>query len=208
MKKKKWISLLTGAAVCAVLLSGCQSVGTVGSQPQNPAALESSSTKESSVPVSSAAESSAFPASSEAEAEVLELGTEGTLKDWSITATGMSTTDSVSESEYSAFHPKDGNLYVMAEVTVKNQGKQADSFLPSLSYGDYVNTKLLYGDGYEFSSTNLLGYSKDLHSSYLNPLTSVDGEIAFELPVEVADSSEPLVLIFTAGEEKISFQLR
>ena len=73
---------------------------------------------------------------------------------------------------------------------------------------DDVSAKVLYGDGYEFSLTQLMGYSKDLISSTINPLSTKEGDIAFELPNSVADSTEPLIIQFSAGNDKVNFALR
>ena len=69
------------------------------------------------------------------------------------------------------------NQYAQIAATVSNKGKQTDKFLPSFGFGDDVSVKLLFGDGYEFSATQLLGYDKDLHDASINPLSSQEGEI-------------------------------
>ena len=93
-------------------------------------------------------------------------------------------------------------------MTVTNNGKETDRFLPSFGYGDDVYVKMLYGDGYEFSAVNLLGYSKDMHDSTINPLTSADGEIAFEVPQSVAEATDELLVSFFSGNDSVVFQVR
>lgn len=108
-----------------------------------------------------------------------------------------------------SFSPKEeGNTYVQVFVTVKNTGKTADSFLPSFCIGDDVNAKVLYSDGYEFTASNLLGYTNDLHDSTINPLSSKTGEIVYEIPSEVVNSEEPLLLQFSSGNDTVAFNLR
>ena len=118
---------------------------------------------------------------------IYSIGETAQLKDWEITVTNAKTVDSIS-GEYMVFNPNDeGNTFAQIFVTVDNKGKQAGKFLPSFGYGDDVSVKLLYGDGYEFISTQLLGYNNDLHDSSINPLSSQSGEIAFEIPDAVAN---------------------
>ncbi len=97
---------------------------------------------------------------------------------------------------------------MLVTATAENTGKEADTFLPSFGLNDDVSAKVLYGDGYEFSLTQLLGYSKDLINSTINPLSSKEGDIAFELPNSVADSTEPLIIEFSSGNNNVDFALR
>ena len=103
---------------------------------------------------------------------------------------------------------EEGNKFIQVFVTVNNDGKQADRFLPSYSIGDDVNAKILYSDGYEFTATNLLGYSNDLHDSTINPLSSQTGEIAFEIPSTVAESTDELLIQFSSGNDTLKFKVR
>lgn len=48
---------------------------------------------------------------------------------------------------------KDQNVF----VTATNNGKQAKRFLPTVGLRDDVKAKVVFGDGYEFVGTNLLG---------------------------------------------------
>lgn len=138
----------------------------------------------------------------------LSLGESGTLVDWEITVTNMDLLDSIANT-YGSFNADAGNKFLVVSITVKNNGKTADSFLPSFSFGDDVIAKILYSDGYEFSATQLLAYDKDLHDKTLNPLSSADGEIAFQVPDVVSDSiDEALILHFSSGKNNLDFKLR
>lgn len=66
----------------------------------------------------------------------------------------------------------------------------------------------MHGDGYEYNSSVLLGYKNDLHDFHLNPLTSVDKEIAFSVPETVSSSEEELLLVFSADKESVTFKIR
>ncbi len=115
-------------------------------------------------------------ASSEEEEKIYNIGEAAQLKDWEITVASMQIVPTVS-ADYGEFRPDEGNQYAQIAATVSNKGKQTDKFLPSFGFGDDVSVKLLFGDGYEFSATQLLGYDKDLHDASINPLSSQEGEI-------------------------------
>ena len=140
-------------------------------------------------------------------AEALEMGSEAELGDWTISVSGFEFTDRI-DNTYSYFEPGDGNKYAVVSVSVANNGTEADSFLPSFGFGDDVGAKILYDWQYQYSATQLLGYDEDLHDEFLNPLSSATGVIIFEMPEVVASGSEPLQIIFDAGSENVTFNLR
>lgn len=136
------------------------------------------------------------------------IGDSAQLKDWEISVTDMKIVETIAM-DYGSFSPKEnGNKYVQVFAIVNNNGKQAERFLPLIGIGDNVNAKVLYGDGYEFSATNLLGYDNDLHDSTVNPLSSQTGEIVFEVPEAVASSEDELLIRFTSGNDTVQFKLR
>lgn len=139
---------------------------------------------------------------------IYNIGDSASLKDWTISVTDAQIVDSIS-ADYGAFNPnEEGNKFIQVFVTVNNDGKQADNFLPSISMNDNVSAKVLYSDGYEFTATNLLGYSNDLHDSTINPLSSQTGEIAFEIPSTVSDSEDELLIQFSSGNDLLKFKIR
>lgn len=139
---------------------------------------------------------------------VYNIGDSITLKDWEISVTSVQIVDSIA-ADYGQFSPnEEGNKYIQVFVTVNNNGKQADSFLPSFGMGDDVTAKVLYGDGYEFSASNLLGYSNEMHDSSINPLSSKSGEIAFDVPESVATSTDELIIEFISGNDSVKFKIR
>lgn len=146
--------------------------------------------------------------SSEEPMDLYNIGDAATLNDWSINVTNMQIVTSIPD-DFISFSPnEEGNQYVQLFVTITNNGKQLDTFLPTVSFGNQVKARILYGDGYEFSPTNLLGYSNDLHDSGVNPLSSKTGEIAFNIPQSVATATEQLVVEFRAGSKTVEFKLR
>lgn len=145
---------------------------------------------------------------SQEEEVIHSIGESIALKDWEISITDVKVVDSVS-SDYMIYEPKEeGNKFAQLFVTAQNKGKEADRFLPSFGYDDDVFVKLYYGDGYEFSATQLLGYDNDLHDSTINPLSSQSGEVAFEIPESVASASDEVIIKFISGEESISIKVR
>lgn len=149
------------------------------------------------------------PEETESKEEVVHsIGESVALNDWEIAITDVKVVESVS-SDYMKYEPKEeGNKYAQLFITVQNKGKESDRFLPSFGYNDDVFVKLFYGDGYEFSSTQLLGYSNDLHDSSINPLSSRSGEVVFEIPESVASASDEVIIKFISGENSISFKIR
>lgn len=142
------------------------------------------------------------------EETVYNIGETAALKDWEITVTDMKIAESIA-ADYGSFSPNDeGNKYVQVFVTATNNGKQAEDFLPLVGMGDDVNAKVVFGDGYEFVSTNLLGYGNDMHGSKVNPLSSQSGEIAFEVPEAVHASEDELQIHFLAGNDVVKFKIR
>lgn len=140
--------------------------------------------------------------------DTLAIGQDGALGDWTITVTNMEITDSIKENSYLGFSPEEGNKYLSIDITVTNNGKNAASFLPSFGLSTDISAKLLYQGDYKFSSTNLLGHSKDMHNSTVNPLSSKSGIIAFEIPDSVASSEEELILVISQEKSDLQVKVR
>lgn len=133
------------------------------------------------------------------DADTYVLGDTITLGNWEITVTDFSFKAEL-ESDYSTitYPAGEGNQYGVAYVTVTNTGTEADNFLPTYSFSSKdVRAKIYYQDEYEYSGTIILGYSKDLHDSHMNPLTEKTGILAFSVPDSVADDDGKLVLTFS-----------
>lgn len=198
MKKRK---LIMAVAALGCVLTAC------GGNPQTSTNTTPTSTEAVVETTTETTAADTPEPETETSAEVVAMGQTSPLKNWNITVTNMQMLESIDDG-YGSFKPDDGNKYLLVTATAENTGKEADTFLPSFGMADDVSAKVLYGDGYEFSLTQLLGYSKDLINSTINPLSSKEGDIAFELPNSVADSTEPLIIEFTAGNDKINFTLR
>ena len=139
---------------------------------------------------------------------VYNIGESAAFKDWEITITDMQIVESI-KSDYLSFSPKESNSkYLQIFVTASNVGKQAEHFLPMFAMGDDIHAKVYFGDGYEFTSTNLMGYENDIHDSTVNPLSSQDGEIIFQIPDSVSESEDELQLHFISGNDIVIFKIR
>lgn len=216
MKKK--IILLVGVLAC-LSLSAC-GAETTGNQvktegeTQNALEKDSQVQKEEDEKNVGTEKEDEEPTESNADTEkqdadtAYNIGDNATLGDWEVSVTDVKFVESIT-ADYGTFSPdSEDSKYVQLFVIVTNNGKQADNFLPSFGFGDDVNAKVLYGEGYEFSATNLLGYSKEMHDSTINPLSSKEGEIAFEVPNSVTDADDELLAVFSSGNDSITFKIR
>ena len=137
----------------------------------------------------------------------LALGETGTIGDWNVTVTGSKTDKRVDENMM-YFEASESNQYIMIDVTVENTGKQAASFLSMVTVDGDPNAKLIYGDGYEYKPTGLMGSEKDLQDVFVNPLEKKEGRITFEVPDTVVESDEPITLIITNGTDTLNYTIR
>ena len=201
MKKKLLAILLAGALSASFIACGNGNKDTDTKPETSESSTESTTDEDSEL-----TENESQP--EESPETIYETGNSASLKDWTINVTDAQIVDSIA-ADYGSFEPKEeGNKFIQVFVTVNNDGKQADRFLPCYSIGDDVNAKILYSDGYEFTATNLLGYSNDLHDSTINPLSSQTGEIAFEIPSTVAESTDELLIQFSSGNDTLKFKVR
>ena len=137
----------------------------------------------------------------------LALGEAGTIGNWQVVVTGSETAKRVDE-DMMYFEASEGNQYIMIDVTVENTGKQAASFLSMVTLDGDPYAKLIYGDGYEYKPTGLMGSDKELQDTPVNPLEKKDGRITFEVPDTVAESDEPLTLTITNGTDTLGYAIR
>lgn len=193
----KWIiSLVLCLAACCTL-SACTGETTSSGTPINSA--------EQDVPTESAPVPS--PSATPESDSAFQIGELSTLGNCDISVIGFEFSERI-DGDYSYFEPGEGNQFGVVSVSVTNQGTEADTFLPTVSFGDDVTAKILYDSQYEYSSTQLLVYDEDLHDEFLNPLSSASGVIVFELPDAVVNGSEGLVIQFISGEDLVEFTLR
>ena len=215
--KKKVLILLCAVACLSVTACGESKGSSTEAKNDTQVAQESSAnTQEVETEEQKENENSGQSAIQEPEAQetptqdtvIYNIGDSAQLKDWQVAVTDFKIVESIAE-DYGEFRPDtEGNRYAQVFVTATNNGKQLMNFLPSFGYGDDVSAKLLYGDGYEFSATNLMGYSNEMHDASINPLSSQSGEIAFEIPESVVNSTDEILIQFSSGNDKIQFKVR
>ncbi|MCC8120507.1 MAG: DUF4352 domain-containing protein [Oscillospiraceae bacterium] len=110
------------------------------------------------------------------------------MGNWEITATSVVVASSVKINWRMEYQPEDGCKYVKVNMTIKNTGTEVDYF------GLYTTAAIVYGD-YSYSPTTMIGVNDDISYETVNPLVSVSGFLAFEIPDEVIDSGESLSLV-------------
>lgn len=204
--KKKIITLLL---LTTLTLAGCgenasssqTNTTTTTDQATPEQTTESPSTTESSI-------SDDQQSVDDASTAIHALNEECAIGNWAVIATNAEIVDTVEENDYYGFTADDGNKYLMIDLTVTNNGTSADTFLPSVGLSSAISAKVVYQGSYEYSSTNLLGYSQEMHDTSVNPLSSKSGRIAFEIPDSVADSADELILTIQAGKDSLEIKIR
>jgi len=191
---KKTIALMVSVLMLGSTLTGCippKRNETNDSRTESSTSSTDNSSKESS-------EENSKP-------ESLKIGETAKTKNWEITVNSAEVVEEVKQN-YGSFKPEDGSKYLVINVSVKNISKDPESFLPSYGMGDDIRAKIKYQD-YDFSSTNLLGYSEEMHDTILNPLSSKTGIIAFALANEVTENLNELHIVFYEGTSEYDFLL-
>lgn len=140
--------------------------------------------------------------------KLININEEGSIGDWTVIITNVEITDKISENSVVGFKPADGNKYLKIDCTVTNNGTDAHTFLPVVATKNDTSAKILYQSEFEYSASTLLGSSNDIHSTGVNPLSTKSGIVVFEIPDSVAESSEELILVISAGNDKIKFKVR
>lgn len=191
------------APICVALVLGATACGSSSNESTTTTTAVAETTVEETAETTEAETTEEVTTQVEPEETNLTLGEMTTLGDWEITANSYEVTKSISSSAYTSFKADEGSSYVVVNVTVKNTGTSAASFLPSFTMGDDVMAKIIYQDKYEYSSSQLLAYSDDLHSAHLNPLESKTGIIAFSVVDEAANSDELLFKLYTNSKTLI-----
>lgn len=188
----KKVLLTTIAALVCLSLSGC-------------AILNSKTTDSKQNSTIAGGESATTPNNTtvpEEEQTTIQLGEVITFNNFEITVNSAEIKDQIESSKYTAFNPDEGNVYITVNITVKNIDNDASRFLPVISMNTDISAKLTYNN-YEFKSTNLLGYSDDIHDTFLNPLSSKTGVIAFQVAEDIADLNNLNFVLFNNKEEYI-----
>ena len=125
---------------------------------------------------------------------------------WDITINNAKFVDKIIDNSR-RFTPSEGNKYLVINLTVKNTGTKNDTFLSNINLiTDDLTTHITYKD-YNFSGISLIGYSEDLFEKSLNPLSSKNGVLTFEISSEVSDKLNEMSMIFKEGTKKYTINL-
>lgn len=119
---------------------------------------------------------------------------------WDIQIHNVQIKDSVSDSSVYS-EPSDGCKYISINLSVTNTGKNPFIFLPQEAYQGDIRARVVCGDGLEFVPTHLEDYSYDILGRMINPSMVDSGEIIFDIPDSVIESSEEIVLKFIVGSD-------
>lgn len=130
----------------------------------------------------------------------------GQVGDWKFTVKKLSTKKTIKTSKYMEAKASDGNLLVLATMSVTNNGKKEATFLPRVGREDTMMTaKLIYKDNYEYQPSSITGYDKDLAAKSVNPLSKKSGIIAFDVPKKVAKDLKSCRIRIGTKSEAIIF---
>lgn len=192
MKKTK----ILFAVFCAMLLSGCAFINRENRSSNSDSRNDSSKVEDTKT----------MEVTEESGDVIYSIGDTIQTENWEITVNSAEAMDSIKD-DFGSYKPDDGNKYIVVNVTAKNLDTDANTFLPSFALASSISAKLQYQE-YEFSGTNLMGYDEDLHNTYLNPLSSKTGVMAFSVAEEVSENLSELHLIFSEKNNNFDFSLK
>lgn len=192
MKKS---SIVAAAIFCALCLCGCGTTTTTQqSTPQSSSTAQNANTsaEAQSDPTSSAEDTSS-------EENTYKIGDTVKTDKWEITVKSITATNEI-RVNYGAYHPDEGEKYVLVELSAKNISKNSETFLPAFVSSKDIKATLTYQD-YTFTASKLAGYKEDLLGTSFNPLSEKTGKIAFALASDVADKTSELNVVFTENKK-------
>lgn len=198
----KKLSIAAAAIFCALRLCGC---GTTTTTQQS--TLQSSSTAQNantsaetqSDPTSSAEDTSSKDESTNSEANTFKVGDTVKTDKWEITVKSITSTDEI-RIDYGAYHPDEGEKFVLIELSAKNISKNSETFLPAFVSSKDIKVTLTYQD-YNFIASTVPGYKEDLLGTSLNPLSEKTGIVVFKIASDVADKTSELKVVFTENKK-------
>lgn len=181
---KRGLILLTAFAM-ALFITAC------GSEQKTPAKSLSAS---SSISTSNSKKDSAKNNNA-------KLGEELTVGSWKITASSLEFKKAIDSGDgYTQFNPDSSeNQFAVIHLKATNSGKTAADFIPSISQDGDIVASLRYASDYKYVPTALIGLDSNMTDSTMNPLSSKEGVVAFEVPPAVTSGKGSLQLNFTCG---------
>ena len=198
--KKKILAITLCTALSAATLTGCG--GSAGKKLADTAKEISEQSDATSTPNGP----TATPAPKET---ALAMKKTGKVGDWKFTVKKLSTKKTIKTSKYMEAKASDGNLLVLATLSVTNDGKKEATFLPRVGREDTMMTaKLIYKDNYEYQPSSITGYDKDMAAKSINPLSKKSGIIAFDVPKKVAKDLKSCRIRIGTKSEAIVFSAK
>lgn len=117
----------------------------------------------------------------------------------------------VSEFEYGmyVFSADEGKQCVLADLTVTNRGLDSDTFLPVVYYPNEDPVLYVTDSGREnrYDCVDVMLYSPCLNNRTVEPGSSKEGELVFQIPESLAQSGEPLYIAVTMGSQVVYYPL-
>lgn len=118
----------------------------------------------------------------------------------------------VSEFEYGmyVFSADEGKQCVLADLTVTNRGLDPDTFLPVVYYPNEDPVLYVTGSDKEnrYDCVDVMLYSPCLNNRTVEPGSSKEGELVFQIPDALAQSGEQLYIAITLGRQVVCCPLR
>lgn len=120
----------------------------------------------------------------EAPEKTISVGESVVFGDWEVTVKGCELKNDwpVSDSEYNVmtYNPDEGNVYFAVEMSIKNNGKTAETFLQTFSTKQ--SAELIYNGEYTYTPVNLLGADHTVGNKSVTPLSTYKGWLVFSVP--------------------------
>lgn len=194
MKRKAIILLTCGA----LLLTGCSLTDAVNN------AVDKATDR--SPETSSTAAPTNTPGPKETQ---LALQEKGSVGNWKVCVKKASIKQKINNGTTRYYQTDKGKSFVLLSLSVRNTGKESETFLPRVGLENkMVKATLYYKDEYEYSPTELLSYDKDLVGTVIQPLTTENGVLAFEVPKKVAKAKKNLKIKIGTKNESLIYPLK
>jgi len=138
-------------------------------------------------------------------AKYLNYGETYKIGDWEITVNSVEIVSEV-QKIFGTYEPEEGSKCIVAELTVKNVGKEMNTFLPYFGTSNDLSVSIQIGS-YTFKAVDPITLLSDdnLQATKLNPLESSTGIIVFSVAEEALESADDIILTFSLKRESLSF---
>lgn len=180
-----------------VLIAGCSAMEKVNNISNSTSSTPTPAAKETPTPTPGPVETK------------LSLKEKGTIGDWDVTVKKVAVKKKIANGKYRYFQAKKGMTYVVFDITVKNNGKKAEAFVPFVGLeNQIVQSKVLDEKQNEYKPMQLLAYDKDIVSKTIQPASKKSGVLAFEIPKKAGKKKKKLVLSFEKKDEKLVYSMQ